>query len=235
VRLVERLFQRRPDLRLISATTGVEGIDAAKVHLPALVLLEMRLPDVDGATLLRCLRNSPTTVTIPVIVLSADAIDRHIQQALELGASAYVTKPYDGQRLLRLIDEIIRGSASVAVVLEGYPSACRQARDLARQWCSDRAVSMDVVARVELVVDELVTNAVRHAAPPYEVRLRVTDRHLRGEVIDASITPPRVNTHPDHRGGFGLQIVTACATRWGTEPTLSGKYVWFEIDKTQDR
>lgn len=107
VRLVERLFERRPDLRLIAAMTGSEGIAAAKIHRPALVLLETHLPDLCGATVFRCLRTEPTTSTIPIVVLTTDAIDRHIQEALEMGASAYMTKPYEGRQLLRIIDDVI--------------------------------------------------------------------------------------------------------------------------------
>jgi CheY-like chemotaxis protein len=112
VRLVARLLERRPDLHLITATTGVEGIDAAIAHRPSVVLLDMHLPDLDGAEVLKRLRDDPRTTARPVIVLSADAIDRHIQRALEMGASAYVTKPYDGRRLLRIIDEVVAGPHS---------------------------------------------------------------------------------------------------------------------------
>ena len=108
VRLVERVFERRPDLDLISATHGLPGIEMAVERHPDVVLLDMDLPDIHGGIVLKCLRGKPSTAAIPVLVLSADSIDRHIQTILESGASAYMTKPYDVRDLLATIDDLIQ-------------------------------------------------------------------------------------------------------------------------------
>jgi CheY-like chemotaxis protein len=70
--------------------------------------LDAHLPDIDGGTVLKRLRGNPRTSGIPVVIVSADAVDRHIQQLLEAGAAAYITKPFDAYHLLRVIDELIR-------------------------------------------------------------------------------------------------------------------------------
>jgi two-component sensor histidine kinase len=86
------------------------------------------------------------------------------------------------------------------------------------------------VADIELVVDELVGNAVRHASPPYDFELSRVNDTVRGEVHDTSTVVPSTNNTPDHRGGFGLNIVNNRTSRWGTAVTPDGKQVWFEID-----
>ena len=105
--LIERIFERRPAIELITATEGLVGIDVARARQPAVVLLDVDLPDVSGAVVLKCLRADPTTAAIPVIVVSADADYRQIQRFLETGAVAYLTKPLDVRRLLDMIDELI--------------------------------------------------------------------------------------------------------------------------------
>ena len=108
--------------------------------------------------------------------------------------------------------------------------AAVQARRFARRWMADQQVSAQVVDDIELVVGELVTNAIRHGRPPYEVELHEVHGVIRGEVRDASNTTPSPNPSPDHLGGFGLGIVAACTSRWGTAVLPVGKEVWFEVE-----
>ncbi|MEO8696815.1 MAG: ATP-binding protein [Acidimicrobiales bacterium] len=110
-------------------------------------------------------------------------------------------------------------------------SAAQQARRHARQCMRDLALNEFVVADIELVVGELVNNAVLHATPPYDFDLFCANGTVRGEVHDCSTARPAVNAGPDHRGGFGLNIVAARTSRWGSKLTAAGKQVWFEIDQ----
>lgn len=107
--------------------------------------------------------------------------------------------------------------------------AAAQARRFARSWSTERSLHPRLTDEIELVVAELVSNAIRHGLPPYELDLAEADGMIRGEVRDASTDPPVPNPNPDHHGGFGLGIVTACTARWGTEIQLTGKEVWFEL------
>ena len=107
LRLVERVFERRPDIRMISATRGLRGLDMAREHRPAVVLLDLHLPDIDGDEVLLRLRADELTEAIPVVILSADANDRQIQRLLEAGATAYLTKPLDIHNLVETVDEVI--------------------------------------------------------------------------------------------------------------------------------
>ena len=82
---------------------------------------------------------------------------------------------------------------------------------------------------MELIVAELVSNAVRHGKPPYALTLKETAGVIRGEVRDGSKVTPVPNPFPDENGGFGLGIVNACSSRWGTDIGDDGKHVWFEV------
>ncbi|MEV6329337.1 SpoIIE family protein phosphatase [Streptomyces sp. NPDC051909] len=84
---------------------------------------------------------------------------------------------------------------------------------------------------VELIVSELVTNAIRYGAPPVDLRLlRDKDRALICEVSDSRETSPRLRrARPDEEGGRGLFLVAQLADRWGTRYTREGKTIWAEV------
>ncbi|KOU57047.1 PAS/PAC sensor protein [Streptomyces sp. MMG1533] len=80
----------------------------------------------------------------------------------------------------------------------------------------------------ELVVSELVTNAIRHAEPPIQLRL-IHDASLICEVSDASSTAPHMRRARSYdEGGRGLLLVAQLTRRWGTRPTPMGKTIWAE-------
>jgi PAS domain S-box-containing protein len=108
--LIERLIERRPQVRLLSAMQATLGIELARQHLPALILLDLHLPDMGGEETLRRLRADPLTRQIPVIVVSADATSSITRRLLEAGAADYLTKPLDMERFLEVIDTALRGN-----------------------------------------------------------------------------------------------------------------------------
>jgi CheY-like chemotaxis protein len=105
VRLIERLLQRRPQIKLITAMQGGLGFDLAREHRPDLILLDFNLPDITGDKVLRQLREDTALSHIPVIMISGDAIPSQVERLLDLGAQAYVTKPFDIHEFLRILDE----------------------------------------------------------------------------------------------------------------------------------
>jgi PAS domain S-box-containing protein len=105
VRLLQRLLERRPTVRLLFAGTGAEGIAVATREQPGLIFLDLHLPDMHGEAILRRLRATPRTASIPVAVLSADATGAQSERLLAGGAQAYVTKPFALTTVLALIDE----------------------------------------------------------------------------------------------------------------------------------
>ncbi|HET6910753.1 MAG TPA: ATP-binding protein [Mycobacteriales bacterium] len=107
VRLVERIMERRPEVELIPAMQGSLGITLAREHQPALILLDLHLPDINGDAVLRQLREGPVTAHIPVIIVSADATPGQVRRLLDEGATAYLTKPFDVETLLQALDDAL--------------------------------------------------------------------------------------------------------------------------------
>ncbi|WNM32501.1 SpoIIE family protein phosphatase [Streptomyces sp. Li-HN-5-11] len=86
----------------------------------------------------------------------------------------------------------------------------------------------ELAMTTELIVSELVTNAIRHAAPPIRLRM-LRDSRLTCEVADASSTAPRLrHARSTDEGGRGLFLVAQMAHRWGARYTADGKIIWAE-------
>jgi PAS domain S-box-containing protein len=105
--VMEGILAQRPQIRLKVSPTGLDGLAAIRANPPSLILLDMHLPDIEGLQLLRLLKDDLTTATIPIIVVSADAVAARIKAALEAGAESYLTKPVNVAELLRLIDVLL--------------------------------------------------------------------------------------------------------------------------------
>ena len=118
--LVERILELRPALTVMHAVRGELGVQFAEAYQPKLVLLDLNLPDMHGAEVLRGLQERPETAQIPVVILSADATPSQIERLLAAGARNYLTKPFDLDRFLTVIDEFAtverREAPSLALV-----------------------------------------------------------------------------------------------------------------------
>ncbi|MCC6660364.1 MAG: diguanylate cyclase [Phycisphaerales bacterium] len=95
---VHRLLKARlryEDLKLAGASNGKEGLEQARTASPAIVLLDLDMPDMDGFEVLRRLKDDPATLDIPVIVLSGLQSAQDKVTAFDLGAVDYITKPFN--------------------------------------------------------------------------------------------------------------------------------------------
>jgi len=106
--LVEQMLAEQPQLQLLTAMQGGLGLDLARQHLPDLILLDLHLPDLRGQEVLERLRNDAVTRDIPVVIISADATARQINQLKAAGARSYLTKPLDISEFFRVIDETMQ-------------------------------------------------------------------------------------------------------------------------------
>lgn len=111
LRLVEKIFRRRPGLQLLTSDEGRAGIELARTRAPALILLDMHLPDLDGEQVLAHLQQDPATASIPVVALSAEATRGTIERFLAAGGVDYITKPIDVSAFLRVVDSILGRSS----------------------------------------------------------------------------------------------------------------------------
>jgi CheY-like chemotaxis protein len=109
--LVEQLIARRPDLRLLGAADGKLGIEFARLYQPAVILMDINLPGISGVETLKILRADPSTAHIPIIALSANAVRRDIDKALEAGFFSYLTKPIKVALFMDALDLALKSAA----------------------------------------------------------------------------------------------------------------------------
>ena len=106
--LVEQILSmRRPDVVLLHEQLGSDGINVAMQAQPDLILLDLNLPDTHGSEVLKQLKENADTRDIPVVVVSANAMQHQINEMMEIGAQKYLTKPYDIKEFLETIDQLI--------------------------------------------------------------------------------------------------------------------------------
>jgi CheY-like chemotaxis protein/anti-sigma regulatory factor (Ser/Thr protein kinase) len=107
VEVMRGILAQRPQVELDVSVTGLDGLVAIRNRRPDLILLDMHLPDISGLELLRHLKTDPDTRGVPVVVVSADALDKQIEEAIEAGASRYLTKPISVAELLGVVDDLL--------------------------------------------------------------------------------------------------------------------------------
>jgi PAS domain S-box-containing protein len=105
--LVETILRPHPTWRLIPALQGGLGLELAAEHAPDLVLLDLHLPDMPGREVLRRLRADPRTAHLPVVVISADATPRTIDELRAAGAEAFLTKPLDVRAFVATVERLL--------------------------------------------------------------------------------------------------------------------------------
>lgn len=99
------------DYNVLSAPNGRIGVDLAQKHVPDLVLCDVMMPELDGYGVLHILNKHPETAGIPFIFLTAKADKSDFREGMNLGADDYVTKPFDGFDLLKVIEIRLKKSA----------------------------------------------------------------------------------------------------------------------------
>jgi CheY-like chemotaxis protein len=109
--LVEEIVGFRPDLTLISAPSAELGIALAQSYLPHVILMDINLPGMDGHEAQRLLRDDPRTAHIPVIALSANAMERDVKRSIAAGFFAYLTKPIDIDAFTAAVDKALAAAA----------------------------------------------------------------------------------------------------------------------------
>jgi CheY-like chemotaxis protein len=107
--MLSRRLERK-GFDVLMAADAVEGMSLARAHSPDLILMDMRLPDIDGWSATRQLKGDDTTRQIPVIALTAHAMDRDRDLALAAGCDDFDTKPVEIDRLLGKINALIKSA-----------------------------------------------------------------------------------------------------------------------------
>ncbi len=96
--------------RVVTASNGEDGLKAAQVHYPQLILMDLSLPGMDGWETVRNLRRLPDFAQTPIVALTAHATKRDEERALAAGCTGYISKPFDADRLLTELQAFVPGS-----------------------------------------------------------------------------------------------------------------------------
>ncbi|MBI2221200.1 MAG: PAS domain-containing protein [Acidobacteria bacterium] len=106
LRLLERVMARRPGVRVLTALTGAEGIEAARRHHPGVLFLDLNLPDMHGHEVVRLLKTDPATASLPIAIISGDVTGAAATATGEQ-VVAHFAKPFDVVRVLQFIDRML--------------------------------------------------------------------------------------------------------------------------------
>ena len=124
-----------PGCAVIIAQSGIEGIEKARSELPDAILLDVRMPDVDGFETCRRLKSDETTKHIPVIMVTAIKTDPQSRiKGLEIGADAFLAKPIDQYELVSQV--------KVGLRIKKAEDALREERDSLERLVDERTVAL---------------------------------------------------------------------------------------------
>jgi len=104
-RLVHTILSK--DFTVLEAEDGRQAIDIAGTQAPDLILMDMLMPRMDGLTACYTIKNDPTTKSIPVLMLTAIGFELNVKLSQQMGADAYMTKPFTSQDLLEKITQFL--------------------------------------------------------------------------------------------------------------------------------
>jgi two-component system alkaline phosphatase synthesis response regulator PhoP len=104
-RLVHTILSK--DFTVLEAEDGRQAIDVACAQKPDLILMDMLMPRMDGLTACYAIKNDPTTKSIPVLMLTAIGFELNVKLSQQMGADAYMTKPFTSQALLDKIAQFL--------------------------------------------------------------------------------------------------------------------------------
>jgi chemosensory pili system protein ChpA (sensor histidine kinase/response regulator) len=109
-RVTHRLLSRQ-GYEVVTARDGVEALERLRESRPAVMLVDVEMPRMDGFELTRLVRSSSTLQDIPIIMITSRAADKHREVAHEIGVNVFLGKPYSEQELLRHVQSFTRKAA----------------------------------------------------------------------------------------------------------------------------
>ncbi len=98
---------RKAGYEVFIARDGSEVLEIMKEETPDVILLDIMMPNVDGYTTLSVIRKNEKFADTKVVFLSAKSGESDIEKGLQLGANAYITKPYSIKKLLEKVEELV--------------------------------------------------------------------------------------------------------------------------------
>jgi len=102
-----RLLLERADYDVLAAVDGFTGLDRARAEQPDLILLDLAMPEMDGWEVARKLKSDIVTQSIPVIAVTAHALPKDRERAMEAGCDAFIVKPFSVAKLIGEIENLL--------------------------------------------------------------------------------------------------------------------------------
>ena len=107
IELLEEIISNScQEITLYNETKGQNAISVINKIKPDVVLLDLNLPDVHGTEILKNIRKDNSFKQLPIIIVSADALPRHIDEVMNLGATYYITKPFDVKQVIEIFNSL---------------------------------------------------------------------------------------------------------------------------------
>lgn len=222
------VLSQRPGLEVTAeAEDGRQAVALAADHQPDVVVLDLGLPDLEGREVLTHIRNHVPSARVVVFSGPRRSGDDWVAERVD----RVVSKDEDLGILVEALEAVGRQPVQLATIaLARNLKSVRRARDETRRTLTTWGLS-PLADDCSVVVSELVTNAVVHAASRCVLRLSNQPRSVRVSVIDFGPGTPEPLAPSEARvGGRGLQIVNALSTAWGVDGLIDGsKIVWAEV------
>ena len=105
---------RHRGYEVAEAATGEDGVQLARDLVPAVILMDVGMPGIDGFEATRQLKAAPATAAIPVLVITAHAMAEDRRRAEEAGADAYLAKPVEPRRVVEEVERLLARAAAAA-------------------------------------------------------------------------------------------------------------------------
>lgn len=106
--MVSRMLGK--DCLVLEAENGREAVNIARLQKPALILMDIMMPDMDGYSACHAIKSDPETRNIPVIMVTGIEHELNVKLSIEMGADGYITKPFSLEELLETVDRFAGGS-----------------------------------------------------------------------------------------------------------------------------
>ena len=107
MRAINAMYLHHHGYRVVAADNGIDGLKAARETHPDLIMMDMSMPEMDGWTLTRLLKDDPVLSSIPVIAVTSHAMREDQRRAKDVGCDAYMSKPIDYFKLNEMVQRYL--------------------------------------------------------------------------------------------------------------------------------